>query len=260
MFSPSASQVPGTGFNSLTGQMQNQPRQLSRISLSGGDESNVIGGKPRGYDTGTSMVPGKGSPTGDSVSANLSPGEAVLNVAAAEHLGRSTIDFLNAIGAQKMGLDVGATADKSSPAKGSKTDSGQKVSNQTGDTPGYAFGTRNVAPAGDPNPTQSMEVPWANQGQSPTAAAIAGSGLVRTPRIVTQTKKPMADAGGDQPQYFAKGTSKVGKQPHSKNSLPPPAVMQALMAMSGGGQPGGGMPPPGGPLPMPMPMPQVQER
>jgi len=152
------------------------------------------------FNTGTSDVPGQGSPKVDSVKANLAPGEAVLNAAAAEHLGRSTIDFLNAIGAQKMGL-VGAqpdTRDVSTPAKGSKDDSGQKVNNQSGGTPGYAKGTSKVP---------------------------------------------------------AKGKGKAPPSP----TLPPPEVMQALMAMQGG-QGAGGMPQGQGMAPMPMPMPPLGGR
>ena len=152
------------------------------------------------FNAGTSDVPGKGSSKVDSVPAKLAPGEAVLNAAAAEHLGRSTIDFLNAIGAHRMGL-VGAqpdTRDVSTPAKGSKDDSGQKVNNQSGGTPGYKAGTSKVP---------------------------------------------------------AKGKGKSSPSP----TLPPPEVMQALMAMQGGQQ-GGGMPQGQGMAPMPMAMPPLGGR
>jgi hypothetical protein len=110
---------------------------------------------PGYHATGTSMIKGPGTETSDSVPAKLSKGEAVLNAAAAEHLGRSTIDFLNAIGAHKMGMTAQDVADKSSPAKGSKNDSGQKVSNQTGDPPGYADGTSSVT-GSFPNVTNNL--------------------------------------------------------------------------------------------------------
>jgi hypothetical protein len=103
------------------------------------------------FSRGTDRVPGKGDGKTDTTPAMLAPGEAVLNRAAAEHLGRGVIDMLNAIGAHKMGLDLNPnqsggqdTRDVSTPAKGAKDDSGQKVSNQTGGTPGYAKGTSKV--------------------------------------------------------------------------------------------------------------------
>lgn len=59
-----------------------------------------IGGQKRGI----AKVPGKGSGHVDTVHAKLAPGEAVLNKAAAEHLGRGVIKALNALGRQKMGM------------------------------------------------------------------------------------------------------------------------------------------------------------
>lgn len=216
------------------------------------------------FDTGTSQVPGDGSPKVDSVSAKLAPGEAVLNAAAAEHLGRSTIDFLNAIGAHKMGLTVGKDSgeapDKSQPAKGSKNDSGVEVSNQTGDPPGYAWGTPNVGAPPAPGQTVTSGT-WTPQVPFDPRAA---TGITGVPRPQTPAK----------PQAYAKGTSNVSKTSSQKSAgakskakssasaggsgqasptLPPPSVMQALLAMGGSG---GGMPPQGAP-PMPMPMPQV---
>lgn len=57
-----------------------------------------------GYRKGIARVPGKGNGTKDTVKAKLAPGEAVLNKAAAEHMGRGLITALNALGQQKMGM------------------------------------------------------------------------------------------------------------------------------------------------------------
>lgn len=57
-----------------------------------------------GLKTGTAKVPGKGDGMKDTVDAKLAPGEAVLNKAAAEHLGRGLISLLNKLGRQKMGM------------------------------------------------------------------------------------------------------------------------------------------------------------
>lgn len=56
------------------------------------------------YGKGTSKVPGQGSGQVDSVPAVLAPGEAVLNKAAAEEVGRSKIAAANKKGAVKMGM------------------------------------------------------------------------------------------------------------------------------------------------------------
>jgi hypothetical protein len=58
----------------------------------------------QGFAKGTARVPGKGSGKVDTVPAVLAPGEAVLNKAAAEKMGRGTIAKANAAGARKMGM------------------------------------------------------------------------------------------------------------------------------------------------------------
>ena len=57
-----------------------------------------------GLASGTSRVPGMGNGAVDTVPAMLAPGEAVLNRAASDALGRGLIAALNQRGAQKMGL------------------------------------------------------------------------------------------------------------------------------------------------------------
>jgi hypothetical protein len=53
---------------------------------------------------GIARVPGKGDGTKDTVKAKLAPGEAVLNKAAADGMGRGLIAALNKMGAKKMGM------------------------------------------------------------------------------------------------------------------------------------------------------------
>jgi hypothetical protein len=62
--------------------------------------------KELGLKRGTTRVPGKGSGKVDTVDAKLAPGEAVLNKAAAESMGRDKIAAANAAGAKKMGLGM----------------------------------------------------------------------------------------------------------------------------------------------------------
>lgn len=57
-----------------------------------------------GFKKGITKVPGKGNGKKDTVKAKLAPGEAVLNKAAADGMGRGLISALNKVGARKMGL------------------------------------------------------------------------------------------------------------------------------------------------------------
>lgn len=116
------------------------------------DATNQTNRSRYGFKEGTTKVPGKGDGTVDKVEAKLAPGEAVLNKAAAEHLGRDTIALLNAIGSAKMGLNVNPQTAAPEPAKGE---------------PGYAKGTSKV-PSKSSSKAKSKEDPAASgQGISP---------------------------------------------------------------------------------------------
>lgn len=75
-----------------------------------GTKSNFLGqqvddlGEPIRARKGLTRVPGKGNGKKDTVKAKLAPGEAVLNKAAADGMGRGLISALNKVGAKKMGL------------------------------------------------------------------------------------------------------------------------------------------------------------
>ena len=87
-----------------------------QIQLQGGNQAR----KPLGYETGTTKVPGKAPAKGntDTVPAMLTPGEAVLNVGAAEHVGRDNIEKANQIGLAKMkGKGMPAPKAKGKPAQ-----------------------------------------------------------------------------------------------------------------------------------------------
>ena len=99
-----------------------------------------------GLKKGTARVPGKGDGTKDTVPAKLAPGEAVLNKAAAEHVGRGLIAHLNSMGAEKMGLvpppqkgktqNFAAGTEEVQPlddVRGSLYDSSRKPFNYVGD-------------------------------------------------------------------------------------------------------------------------------
>jgi hypothetical protein len=64
------------------------------------------------------VVPGAGSGKTDTVPAVLAPGEAVLNQAAADHLGRNTIEVLNALGRHQMGMAGTEPASPQKPGRG----------------------------------------------------------------------------------------------------------------------------------------------
>lgn len=75
-----------------------------RFGFLGDQEGLSMGRTQLGFAKGTAKVPGKGDGTKDTVPAKLAPGEAVLNKAAAQSVGRGLIAALNAAGARKMGL------------------------------------------------------------------------------------------------------------------------------------------------------------
>ncbi len=99
-----ASVAPITGLPSLNNSLLNDNPENHAMGTSRIDAKN-----------GKTSVPGKMPPKGqntDVTPANLTPGEAVLNRGAAEHLGRDVIDVLNAIGNIKMQGDQGAVQTK----------------------------------------------------------------------------------------------------------------------------------------------------
>jgi hypothetical protein len=99
-------------------QQQEQDRQgyamgtadvgIDLLSDSALNSATVAGNAWRNsFSKGTTRVPGKtGDPRVDKVDAKLVPGEAVLNVPAAEMMGRGLIKALNALGRQKMGMPI----------------------------------------------------------------------------------------------------------------------------------------------------------
>lgn len=76
---------------------------LSKKSSFLGEQLDELG-NPIRAKKGLTRVPGKGDGKKDTVKARLAPGEAVLNKAAADGMGRGLIAALNKVGAQKMGL------------------------------------------------------------------------------------------------------------------------------------------------------------
>lgn len=219
------------------------------------------------YSDGTNKVPGQGDGTVDKVPSMLAPGEAVLNRAAAEHLGRHTIGLLNALGEQKMGM---------SPAGQDPT--------AAGGVPGYATGSSGVGI--DPVPGQGGT--WGPSGDATGAsgntALRAGLGMgVPRPGPTTPVKafshgtekveggappakgaepgKGKVAAKGKEPP---KGAPKPGKGGPAMGAggapMPPtgeaphPAVLAAVAHLMSQQPPGGGgLPAPGPGLNMPMP-------
>lgn len=166
-----------------------------------------------GLSEGTSEVDGpapkKGAATTDTTPAMLTPGEAVLNVGAAEHLGRETIDVLNAIGNIKMGVipDVGQGNQKTTAntdADPGKADTPPGHSGvHPGGIPGYMLGTPNaqptatfgqMAPVSTPKPID----PIAGQGGTWVSQGAGGNNSIRAAAGI-----PGVARG------FAEGTSSV---------------------------------------------------
>lgn len=128
----------------------------------GGNAFNTGSADVHDYKHGKTKVPGHGPSDKDTVPSNLAPGEAVLNTEAADHLGRGTIQLLNAIGLAKRQLAGGGGV---GAAQGQ--DPGMAAGNQEGSpVPGYAQGTdftqrMNLMPG---NPTGGT---WGPSGDTP---------------------------------------------------------------------------------------------
>jgi hypothetical protein len=122
---------------------------------------------------GTARVPGQGDGRTDTQPAMLAPGEAVLNRAAAEHLGRDTIELLNALGKHKMDLEASAPA-----APADQQASGQPAA------PGYADGTAGIFPVG-PNPMLQPGWQGGDARQLMTSARVANEGVSPAQKLGT---------------------------------------------------------------------------
>jgi hypothetical protein len=191
------------------------------------------------YAKGTPKVPGKGSGKVDTVPAMLAPGEAVLNKAAAEHMGRGMIEQLNKFGLAKMGESPDAKSSSAKPAKG-------KPGLAKGGMLSYADGTSDVQPkTGEGDTVKQRNAALKADPRGPNNDTIA----VHEPSML-HGMQMMAAAMGMLParKGFSKGTSKVTKGRGGKAAPAP-----AQMAPPGGGGPLGLSPdmtaiPPGGAL------------
>lgn len=191
-------------------------RGFERATRNNGATGAQPGGST-GFAKGTAKVPGKGSGKTDTVPTMLAPGEAVLNKAAADHLGRDTIDLLNAAGAQAMGLDQQPNQPQAvSTAQGK------------GPTQHFAKGTSNVQHKGKGMPPAKKGADAKGEKPAPKAA----------PKKDGPSKAPAA-------------------APKGKGGGISPDMISALAGMMGGGGGMGmpGAAPMAAPMPAPMPGP-----
>lgn len=219
------------------------------------------------FATGTSKVPGKAPAKGntDTVPAMLTPGEAVLNVGAAEHMGRDNIHALNQVGLAKMGKAPGKGM---APAKGKK--------------PGFADGTASVGSEDWKRSDRMQTPPSQPTGGNPSSFENAGNAwnnradlIMKSPvhystpaELDANTGKPQRYAKGTshvqpsafytkkgdaplKPQTLAKGTHAVAPGKSAPTKAPPKGLAQALAAMASMG--GGGAPQQAAPMPGGMP-------
>lgn len=155
------------------------------------------------FSTGTAEVPGVGDGTVDTVDAKLAPKEAVLNRAAADLLGRDTIDAFNKVGQHLMGMG-GEPAPAPAKAKGKK---------------GFVKGTSSVPQASTPdNHTMldmlvGMKLPPSNGVSAPGGRAF---NYGNSPAESAQGASPSERGQGKTPGY-RKGTSSVP----AKKGMPP---------------------------------------
>ena len=207
-----ANEANATATNINAAGFPSQNQQLLRQRAASGFGTN-------NFAKGTDKVPGKTPKTGntDTTPAMLTPGEAVLNVGAAEHLGRDTIDVLNAIGNIKMMSNGAGASESAGPA--AKVDA-----HGAGGIPGYALGSPDILSgmSGGPrvgnmpgNPTGGT---W---GPTPDAQPAPGSntgirnavGMPGKPRPAPGGIPGYADGMSDVPGY-ADGTSQVMAMTH----------------------------------------------
>ena len=199
-------------------------------------EDHAMGTSRINAMNGQTSVPGKMPPQGqntDVTPANLTPGEAVLNRGAAEHLGRDVIDVLNAIGNIKMQGDKGAVSTPG-PVTKAPTDSENGVKGYCmGGVPGYAQGTGDIGSriGGMPGPGGGY---WGPNGDTPPAPgsntgirnSVPGMGGVPRPAPASGPAKPVpsimgyADGMSDIPEPgaavgYADGTSEVMARTHA---------------------------------------------
>lgn len=246
------------------------------------------------YSKGTVKVPGKGSGKVDTQPAVLAPGEAVLNKAAAEHLGRDTISLLNALGRQKMGMTDPNPSQPNGGAMATDQGTTQGYAGGISDFIGNAVGALARSPVGDA--VRNMTGPYSATGANPwmssrgdfqaepaparAGAPSGGRGDLGAPSKTETLGRPRYAKGTSKvpdkkdskavpskpmPAIVAKGGNKAGpnrdtKKAPAKGKVPngigglSPGVLQAILQMGGGG--GMGMPG-GGQPPMPMAMPMT---
>ena len=214
--------TPISGLPSLLGSGTGAPSSL----LNDNTENHAMGTSRIDAKNGKTSVPGKMPPKGqntDVTPANLTPGEAVLNRGAAEHLGRDVIDVLNAIGNIKMQGDNGATT-TNGPVTKAPTDSENGVKGYCmGGVPGYASGSSGTGTVGGGqgsgiDPIAGQGGTW---GSEPKFDPRAAAGIPGVPRPAPRPI-PLADGMSDIPEPgaavgYADGTSDV----YSANSRAP---------------------------------------
>ena len=219
------SSIPGLNLPNLLG--------VGGIPSASGGPSSPLSINPEDHAMGTSRinamngktsVPGQMPPKGqntDVTPANLTPGEAVLNRGAAEHLGRDVIDVLNAIGNIKMHGDQGATQG-AGPATQAPTDSENGVKGYCmGGVPGYASGSSGAGTVGGGqgsgiDPIAGQGGTW---GSEPKFDPRAAAGIPGVPRPAPRPI-PLADGMSDIPEPgaavgYADGTSEVMARTHA---------------------------------------------
>ena len=152
------------------------------------------------YDQGATHVPGQGDGTVDKVPAVLAPGEAVLNKAAAEHVGRGTITALNAMGAAKMGMPAGKSK--------------QAAKGKSGHFAGGIDDVRAPLNGANINNNMTQSSPWGNPNQGQNVNLRQALGMAQGPRVVAPN--PTTKVAG-----YAGGTDNVQSQPLTPNPMSP---------------------------------------
>jgi hypothetical protein len=156
----------------------------------------------KGTDNVKGPAPKAGAKTTDTTPAMLTPGEAVLNKAATEHLGRDTIDVLNAIGNIKLGQTDVAQQPAGPPTHADI--------HGAGGIPGYAQGSSST---GQIDPIAGQGGTWGPSGDTPAPSGNTGlrSSLgLGVPRPAPAPKPIGYESGTSMVPGYSDGTSDVG--------------------------------------------------
>ncbi len=202
---------PALAIGHALGYVPAAQHPLAKIAGNAAGNADI---QPMGEEMGFAAggpVPGQGDGTQDMVDSKLAPGEAVLNKAAAEFLGRDLIDRINQAGAIAMGLSQKPNQPTAQPA-------GQ---------PGIPVG---------PGDAGAPSMPGNAAGNKMIKGKAPGKPAGKPAQKAAPGKAPPQRGGQGKPTSKPAGKPAAGKK---AGGAPMPDMTQLIAQMMGGA---GGMP------------------